>query len=465
MTARSRITSRVAIWDVALGAAAAALYAFRLGDWSLWLDEATSLYFSRHPENVFTQLSFAYFGLLEEVFQLAGISVLAGRTLSAAFGVANVVLVSVLVRRCTNPRAGVLAAVMFGACLFHLFWVQSIRYYTMLLTAELAATLLMYEGVMRRRIVLLTLAGVAAAASVCVHYSALLMLPAWGFFLGMLAGYCPQLRAKSCMLATLFSLLPFAATLALRYHAVHALQTAGDLGAAADFHRILHLWVRVGFYVGAPMCLLAAVGAWLPSASWEGKQLLLALAIAPIAGITFIAALGLANVSIHHALLAAVGLAGLAGIALDASCHRAKSRWCRTMIAAVAAYYAVGIALYFSGMHGDRSRWREAAQSLNAATSTMAQRSVELPIYSTEPLVLAYYLGVPAEDLFRQKRVRKLEKWGDLPLNQPIWVVIDAVTLRRDEWDRLGPNAVCIATFEARTGPRDRAVAVFRVEL
>jgi hypothetical protein len=448
-----------------LGAAAAALYAFRLGDWSLWLDEATSLYFSQHPESVFTRLSCAYFGLLEEVFQRAGMSVLAGRALSAAFGVVNVVLVSVLVRRCTNPRAGILAAVMFGACLFHLFWAQSIRYYTMLLTAELAATLLLWEGVKRRSIVSLTLAGVIAAASAFVHYSALLMLPAWGLFLGLLAGCHPQLYARSCLLATLFALLPFVAVLALQYPAVHALQTAGALGEAANFHRILFLWLGVGFYVGAPMCLLAAVGAWLPSASWEGKLLLLSLAIAPIAGITFIAALGLANASIHHALLAAVGLAGLTGIALDASCRHAKSRWFRTMLAATVAYYAVWIVLYFSSMYGDRSRWREAAQALNAATSTTAHRSVELPIYSTEPLVLAYYLGEPAEGLFRQKRVHRLEKWGDLPSNQPLWVVIDAVMLRRHEWDRLGPDAVCIATFEARTATRDRTVAVFRVGL
>jgi hypothetical protein len=459
------MTSRVPVSDIAVGVAAAVLYAFRLGDWSLWLDEVTSLYFSRHPQHAFAQSAVAYFWLLKGVFDLTDMSVVAGRALSAAFGVANVVLVGALVRRCTNPRAGVLAAAMFGACLLHLFWAQSIRYYTMLLSAELTASLLLFEGVMHRRRLLLVLAGVVASASVCVHYTALLMLPAWALFLGMLASARPQLHVKSCLFAGLLALLPFAVTLILRYPSVQALQATGALGEAATFYRIFPLLVRAGFYVGAPMCLLAAVGAWLPGSSWEGKQLLLALASAPIAGIAFIAALGLANASLHHALLAVVGLAGLAGFVLDASCRKAESWWCRTMFAATAAYYAVWIGLYFTVMHGDRPRWREAAEALNRATSTATHRSAEVEIYSTEPFVLAHHLGVPAESLFHQRRVRKLAAWEDVPTNRPAWVVIDAGTLRRYQWHRLGPNAVCIATFEAHSGPRDRTVAVFRLEM
>jgi hypothetical protein len=463
VNAERPLASRVPYSDIAVGAAAAALYAYRLGDWSLWLDETASLYFSRHPEQAFAQSAAAYFLLLDALFDRTGMSVVAGRALSAAFGVANVMLVSMLVRRCANPRAGLLAAALFGVCLFNLFWAQSIRYYTMLLTAELTATILMYEGIVRRRTVWLLLSGVAAAIGVCVHYSAVMMLPTWGLFLGMLGLFQPRLYAKSCLLACFLALLPFAIVIALRYPAVHALVASGDLGEVADYRRIAPLLARVGFYVGAPACLLAVAGAFINNSSREGKQLLLALAIAPLGAIIVMAGFGLANVSVHHALLSSVGLAGLAGIALDACWHSIASRWRRLIFASTAGYYAAWIALYFSVMHGDRPRWREAAEALTAATTAHAQTPVERPIYSTDPLVLAYYLGVPAEGLFRQKRVHELAEWDDLPNNQPAWVVIDAVTLPRDEWPRLGPSATCITTFKAHTWPRDRTVAVYRI--
>ncbi len=458
---RDTAKARLVRFDVALCVGAAAVYLCRIGDWSMWLDETTSLFYSRRLELPFARSSVAYFYVLDALFDHTGISVTAGRILSAAFGVVNVWLVNILVRRCARPRAGILAAALFGASLFHVFWAQSIRYYTMLLTAEIAASLLLNEAIARRRASLMLLAGLLAAASLWVHYSAIFMIPAWGLYLALIFIASPHENAKSCALAAVLAVLPFAVAAGMRYPAIQAIQASGGVGDPADAGRMLPLLMRYGFYVGAPTCLLAVLGASSRAAPRAGRLLLTALAIGPLGGTFVVSALRLANVSIHHGFLSLVGLAGLAGVALD-RCIRPK--WFRrTMVVTAAGYYAVELLMYFTIMHGDRPRWKEAAEAVSIAATDDNHDISKTPIYATEPCVLAYYLGVPANKTLDQDLVSAFEGRESLR-GGPGWIVVEFEKVSPNTRKWLDEKATRTASFEAHTGPRDRTVAIFRVD-
>jgi hypothetical protein len=289
------------------------------------------------------------------------------------------------------------------------------------------------------------------------------MLPAWGLYLAFLMAADRRRYAMSCLLAGALALVPFIIAAGLRYPLVQAVQSSGGLGQAANSDRIIPLILRYGFYLGAPMCLLAAAGPLVPGAPREGRMLLASLAFVPVVETFVLAALGRANVSIHHGFLATVGFAGLAGVAMDACRDRSRWLW-RGVGGATAAYYALGLALYFSVMHGDRPRWKDAADLLQTTGNLEWTESRRAAVYSTGPHEMAYYLGAPADKLLTQTLVAPFTTPAALPHGRPAWIVVDAVTTSDDAWNWLRKHARSIATFPARTGPRDRTVAVFRIE-
>ena len=68
-------------WSLLL--AGATLRLSRLGDWSLWFDEETSIYFALNPHKPFPRAFPLYFWVLGRVFSAAGVSVYSARLISA----------------------------------------------------------------------------------------------------------------------------------------------------------------------------------------------------------------------------------------------------------------------------------------------------------------------------------------------------------------------------------------------
>src|SRR4029079_18304261 len=87
-------------WAILL--AAGALRLFRLGDWSLWFDEETSIYFALNPRKPLPRAFPLYFWVLGRVFETAGVSVYSARLISALAGIATLLLA----RRCTRSVVG-----------------------------------------------------------------------------------------------------------------------------------------------------------------------------------------------------------------------------------------------------------------------------------------------------------------------------------------------------------------------
>jgi predicted membrane-bound mannosyltransferase len=116
----------------------AALRLYGLGEWSLWEDEETTIFFSYHPHRPFPNAFPTFFLILGHLFDYTGCSVLAGRLLSASFGIGSLALTYGIVRRFEEPRVALVALMAISVSPGHLFWSQSIRYYGLALAILLA---------------------------------------------------------------------------------------------------------------------------------------------------------------------------------------------------------------------------------------------------------------------------------------------------------------------------------------
>src|SRR5690606_17106338 len=146
-------------------------------EWSLWQDEETSIYFSQRTEKAFPSAFPLFFWILQGVYSITGISVLAGRLLSGAFGVVTIVQTYRVCRKYLTPEVGLIAAALLAMSLGHLFWSQSIRYYTMLAAVEMAALGMLFDGFESRRLWKLVAAGVLINVAMLVHFTAVLLVP------------------------------------------------------------------------------------------------------------------------------------------------------------------------------------------------------------------------------------------------------------------------------------------------
>jgi len=160
---------------------------YGLGEWSLWEDEETTIFFSHHPDQRFPRIFPVFFVLLGWLYDVTGVSVLAGRLLAASFGILSLALTYAIARRFAGERVALVALVLVALSPGHLFWSQSIRYYGLALCLQLASIWLLLEGARRLMPVLSIASAATLALAVATHISALLLLPGQAAYLLWLA--------------------------------------------------------------------------------------------------------------------------------------------------------------------------------------------------------------------------------------------------------------------------------------
>ena len=136
MSGATGIVTKAAVWRNAAGLAIAALLLrlFRLGDWSLWIDEGNTLWLTEFLSGKRATDSYPVFFWLEKaMIELFGTSEFALRLLPAVLGAASIPLPYLLFRRVAGERAAFWAALLMCLSPWHIFWSQNARYYTLLL--------------------------------------------------------------------------------------------------------------------------------------------------------------------------------------------------------------------------------------------------------------------------------------------------------------------------------------------
>jgi hypothetical protein len=256
----------------------------------------------------------------------------------------------------------------------------------------------------------------------------------------------------------LLNALFFAVTL---YRYRWELQSWGATPSARDPALIL---VKAVAYLGVPLLLLPPLALFLRNRSHGRALLFLALAGGvPLLELVGIARTNVTDVTWYHAFGALLGLALLSGHSLVALHQCGRRRLALALGIGAVGYYLVFVAAYYTVMHGDRARWREATEYFRLQVDWVPGGSTHAIVHATAPRIVAYYLGAdPATP--------ELSGVSPLPEVPPTrgatngeeWFIVaaDAVPPTYVEW--LEVNCRLVHTLVARTGPRDRTIRVYR---
>ncbi len=448
---------------------AGVLRALGIGQWSLWQDEEMSVYFSQYQRHFFVQVFPPFFVLLGWLYELTGVSVAAGRALAGAFGLLSIGLTYGLCRKHGSPALGVIAALLLSVALGHLFWSQSVRYYTMLAAAGMGSLWLFFDGLEEGKYWKLISSGLLFVLALKIHFTAVLLLPVYVGYL-LLVFALRQNTARYGWKRILAALAPMLLGLVLLAPQFRQFQASGVAGPPPVYQPPLPMLVRIAAYYGLPMLALAA----LSPLFWKRVPprmylLLFALGVIPNLELLTLGVLAMANTTWYHAFIAIHGAAGLAAVTLVGLYRFGWRKLALTTAALAGIYYAAFLGLYYTAAHGDRPRWQEGAAYLRQAIPI--DGATPLPtIYATVPQVVGHYLDLTSADRWyapqpeSEALAEQVKPVPDAPpetLDEEAWFLVKAshVTPNYQAW--FARHCQPKASFPARTGPIDRTIHVY----
>jgi 4-amino-4-deoxy-L-arabinose transferase-like glycosyltransferase len=472
MTAVKSRRFTVACWIVV--AIAAALRMYRLSSWDMWTDEANTYWTAVTGEYVsgpmYASAPINFF-LTKLAIRWAGANELGLRIVPFLAGVASIAAAFFVLRRWIGERAALVAAVVLTLSIWHLYWSQTGRHFslvTLLLLCALHAFLVFWQD---GKVAALAGSAVLVLAALFTHSSS-------GFYLasllGFAAGHWAIVRWERGWaspwnrddLRHALALGAFA-TVLLLYLPIYL-----KVGAYTLEHRTAWNppWNIVGslvFYIPPYLSLTALAGfALLVRERRDLALLLLGWILIPIALVTVASSLTIASGS--YCLPSILAVAALAGVAADrllAASHDAARRWgTGLLLGAVLASLAYDTALYFTYDHGLKPRWAALCRLVES------QRAPGEMFLAEEGDVAQFYLGRDKAD-WLGKYEREVGA-GTYPPDGAtgVWYgfyLTDSDILRKEDrvLRRVLDNAKLVKLFPLHYGPKDRTLALFHETL
>lgn len=449
----------------ALTGLAAALRLYKLGAWSLWIDEGNTLYLTQHLSGKRPTDAYPLFFWLERLMVDAlGTGEFALRLLPALLGILSIPLLYLLFRRVAGERAAFWAALLMALSPWHLFWSQNARYYTLLVVIALLLYRLVWdwweEGGRLRLAGIVALGGIGMLS----QYTLILAWPA-------LAAYPLLARwtggRKEARFAWRRLLLFAGALLVPLLFALGRLLSFSERFADIPRHygdNPLVLLAGLGYHLGLPVCLAILAGLWAGRRIRDRVRRRFALFLAAGAVLpTLLAAVATVKViaTSYYVFFALPFFLLLAGLAL------AESRETRHLNL-LAGLLLVGaslqeLALYYTVQHGDRIRWQEAVEFVQR------HRAPADRVISAGSEAVSYYLGEEAARLNGTDRQTMIQwelkpEWRE-PTARTWYVVNDQLI---EELDKDGAFRRFLAEecrlrkeLPAWSGPKNRTARVY----
>lgn len=448
----------------------AALRFLRLGEWSLWHDEAIALSDALEGQGMANPLGYLFYRLSFAGAELRPSEFLL-RLPAAVCGAIGVPLTFLVFRPFVPARQAAAAAILVGVSHWHVYWSQNARFYTLAMDLALIGGGLVLGGLLRGSAARVGGGIALLAAATSTHPSAAFLLVgaligpwlARAFGMGPRPG--PGDRAAWRLVLVALVVLPVAGLPWARdvwstwvqkkdANPIHFVSTTGFyvspyLGAGALCGALVALRRRTAFDAMAIATVLAALGAALVAAF-------------------------LARMSAQYVFWALPWIALVAAAPLGAEArrgHLAIPRWTGTAYLALLVLPALAnLALYFSVSHGDRPRWRD------AYAYVQTHREPGDLILGMEAPVGEYYVDVdPARTDLRhwrevayldRFRFRLAEEWSRYP--RRTWVVMNHEQLA--DWGSLESEVFLetlrqefrwMASFQVSAPGRDLDVLVY----
>ena len=408
---------------------------YRLGDWSLWLDEAYTLADAFHGDGLSNPLGYWAVRCVVEVGGLPATE-FDLRLLPALCGWLAIPATWWAFRAVAGDRRAAVAALLVAVSAWQLYWSQNARFYTMLELPSLLGTGLVLRGLNRGSTASALTGAAVAAAGVTLHLAAALMTGALMLAPWLVAclgrrrvGYQDQdfrRVAQRLMWAGAAAALvasPFVWGVFSDYWEVKGTAT---LSAAVG--SIAHLVKSTGFFLTPVLVTAAALGSF--SVWFDGDRsglLVLALTLTGLAAGAGAAALVQGSAQYVFVFMPLIAL--LAAWPLGGALLRSAPWAAAGYVALLALPLFAGCLLYLSVRQGERPRWREAYEYV------AAERAEGEKVLAMQAAVGEYYLNPGSTDLRRPTQViwcdrtnaDKWKRWQKKP--NGLWIVV-----RPDFW-------------------------------
>jgi hypothetical protein len=447
---------------LAAALAIGALRWLRLGEWSLWIDEAFTLgdaLSGREFEN-----PLGYFVWRQWLAVVGSVPTEAElRAPAALFGHVGVLLVWFAARPFVGARAAALAALLLALSPWHVYWSQSARFYTLASALSLAGVALAAPPGARplRRASGFLLAGAALLA----HPSAGLVLP--GLVAGPLIARARPGAARGGQRVLAWTALGVGAVLA----AVWALPILRDWNVVKGGANPAHLVLSSGFFLTPALAVLAAFGLFdvFKRRDHPGAVLALLVVFGWLGAFAVSLVMRVSAQYVFVLLPYTLALAA-APFARGASGSPARLAGFSAALAALlaAAPLATNTLLQLTVRNGEREHWREAY-----AVVARERRDGDLVLGMAAP-VGQYYLAPGSRDLREPTALEYLDRFRfeaatfAAHVGRRTWFVVNEERFaewpseQRDELRRiLREDCRLVAHFPLEVESRDLSVFVY----
>lgn len=361
---------------LAITLVALALRLYGLDRWSLWVDEAHTWRDATFPlqgNDSFLRSGRANYPLtflaLRGLLGLGlGQSEAGLRLPFALLGTLTVPLMGVCGRRLIGSWPAVVSAALLAVHPWHVFWSQNSRGYVVLVFGAVITIDRAFAYVRHGRWIDLLIVWMVIAISSASHTTGAVL--AFGFVLFLIARKHPLTPQRSLRLA-LGAAVVLAAVLPL------VKMLFPDFVRSKGYPAPLHFLQTTGFYFEPVALLMAGVGVWLlRHFGGRDRALLLGSFVLATFGSLFVVGSTLVLTTARYAisvLPVVVWLAAFAAVHVASALARWRDWQGKVRIAAVAvlplllfADHAIPLVDYYTVQHGQRGRWREAAEYLLA---------------------------------------------------------------------------------------------------
>ena len=342
---------------------AAGLRMHRLGEWSFWLDEASTVSGTEDGFNyTWVRRSLAT-SLIQTSTQVLGLNEWSARLVPALIGIATVPILFFPLRRLFGVEVAMLACAMLAVSPWHLYWSQNARFYTLLLLFYSLALLLLYWAVEAKRPALALLAVALMVLATRERLLALFLVPVAAGYGVLLFALRFEDRRKLRGLLRLWWVAVPAVLLALFFAGPYLLNWRDWL---TGFGRVNNdpVWLAAGvvYYVGLPtVCLALGGSAYLLAQKNRAALYLAVSALLPLAALMLMSLFQYtANRYAFITLPSWIILASLA--AREMGRHlRGQARWLAAGVVLLLLVAPLAdSALYFRYQNGNRDNWKAA---------------------------------------------------------------------------------------------------------
>jgi hypothetical protein len=482
---------RELVWLLVLTVLAGVLRLYRIDDWSFWIDEVHTLrdgVLDSWPEfwaSIEAKRPIQY--LLVRWFQplLPGAAEGSYRLVFAFFGIAAVPLMALSVRRMFGAGPALLSAAILTLSPWHIYWSQTVRGYSVVLFFGLASLYSFWLGLEKGRGWQLLVSLVFAVLAVLTHPSSATFVFAFVVYLVVLALRLverpPGFRARSLI----WFILPLLMGAVWNWG---AMQTAFEsyLRSKSDVLTLPHLANTTVFFVRVPVIVAALGGIYFLWGLRSRTGLLLTLFIAvPLLSLSV--ASFWVRVTAQYAFFMLPAWCILAGYGGWEIVRRLELRGRGNMlvrllpIAMILAELAAQLHLYYHYRHGERPRWREAAEYVRAQlgpddlVASTNVPCIEWYLNPNDPKVIAT-LRAPGK-----RHVHGIADWnlprGDLQnwveeadeREARVWIITTQPLFQEMDPDKKWDTWVRSRFFQVRrlpnwVGPKDMTVLVYRYQ-